>query len=81
MEKRANGGDKHGDDGDDPWGGVLKQLKISETVKSKAFRYAIKHHLQTDIADLDATKIHIAPHHFARAALKQFVQLQASSYA
>jgi hypothetical protein len=45
MEKRADEGDKNGDDGDDPWGGVLKQLRISETVKSMAFRYAIKHHL------------------------------------
>jgi hypothetical protein len=48
--KRADG-----DEGDDPWGGELKQFKISETVNSKAFRYAIQHHLSTH-TDVQATR-------------------------
>jgi hypothetical protein len=66
-----------GDERDDPWHGELKQFKLTESVKSMAFRYAIKHHLGTTI-DSKAIKIRIAPHHFARAALKQFPQLQTS---
>jgi hypothetical protein len=62
-------------DGDDPWRGELKQVRISQTVKSKAFRYAIKHHLGTEI-DPAAKRIRIAPHHFARSALRQVAQLQ-----
>jgi hypothetical protein len=61
-------------DGDDPWRGELKQVRISQTVKSKAFRYAIKHHLGTEI-DPAAKRIRIAPHHFARSALRQVAQL------
>jgi hypothetical protein len=64
-----------GDEGDNPWGGGLKQIKISESVKSKAFCYAIEYHLGTAIASL-ARKFYVAPHHFARAALKIFPQLQ-----
>jgi hypothetical protein len=53
----------------------LKQVRSGQIVKSKAFRYAIRHHLGTAI-DPEAAKIYIAPHHFARAALNQFFQLQ-----
>jgi hypothetical protein len=33
TEKRADGGDNQGDEGDDLWGGVLKQVRISKTIK------------------------------------------------
>jgi hypothetical protein len=66
-----------GDEGDDPWCGMLKPpVRISQPVKSKAFRYAITHHLGA-VIDSEAAKICIAPHHFARVrSSNQFSHLQ-----
>jgi hypothetical protein len=71
KEKSAD----EGDEGDDPWYGKLKQVRISQTVKSKAFCYAITHHLGT-VINPDVDRFYIAPYHFARTPLKQFSHLQ-----
>jgi hypothetical protein len=39
--------EKPADEDDDPWRGELKQLKLTKTAKSTAFRFAIKRHLGT----------------------------------